>query len=57
MTASDKSKRLPARLIKSFDRYTIKTGDAGFVLLYKNNKRIQPKNTVIRFNVRKSTSL
>lgn len=48
------SKRLPARLLKCFDRYELKTGSAGFVQLYKNGKRIIPKNTRIRFNVRRS---
>lgn len=49
-------RRTPARLRKSYDRYEIRTGAAGFVLLIKNGKRIMPKNTVMRFNVRRRSS-
>ena len=41
------------RLLKAFDRYEIKTGHAGFILLYKNGKRIEPKNYRLKFNIRK----
>lgn len=47
-------RREPARRLKAFDRYEIRTGSAGFVVLMKNGRRIQPKNTVLRFNVRRS---
>ena len=45
-------RRIPARLRKAFERYEVRTGSAGFVLLIKNGDRIMPKNTTIRFNLR-----
>ncbi len=51
------NRRIPARLRKAFDRYEIRTGTAGFVRLYRNGKRIAPKNATIRFNKRKETTL
>ena len=45
-------KRIPMRMLKSFDNYEVKTGSAGFVQLFKNGKRILPKNISIRFNNR-----
>lgn len=47
------TRRTPARLRNSYDRYEIRTGASGFVLLIKNGKRIMPKRTVMRFNVRR----
>lgn len=49
--------RPPSRIKKSFDNYEIKTGDAGFVLIIKNGKRIIPKNFSIKFNKRKPRGL
>ena len=49
-------RRLPLRIQKTFDQYEIKTGSAGFILLFKNGKRIQPKNMVIKFNRKKEAS-
>ena len=36
--------RTPLRIQKSFDEYRIKSGSAGFIQLFKNGKRVQPKN-------------
>lgn len=44
--------RTPLRIHKVFDRYEVKTGNAGFVILLKNGKRIQPKNKHLIFNLR-----
>lgn len=46
-------KRIPRRYQKLYDIYSIKTGSAGFVQLFKNGKRIMPKNTTIIFNLKK----
>lgn len=45
-------KRRPLRIQKSYDTYEIKTGDAGFVQLIKNGKRVTPKNFSITFTRR-----
>lgn len=45
--------RIPLRIQKGYDRYEVKTGDAGFVQLIKNGRRIQPHNTHIVFNLRR----
>jgi hypothetical protein len=47
------SKRKPLRLQKSFDEYVIKTGSAGFIQLFKNGKRVQPKNYQLTLRRRK----
>lgn len=47
-------RRTPQRIKKSFDTYDIKTGSAGFVQLFKNGKRIAPKNYKLRINVRRT---
>jgi len=45
-------RRVSNRIKKSYDNYEVKTGSAGFIQLIKNGKRIQPKNTHIKFNKR-----
>lgn len=46
-------RRVPRRIVKSFDLYEINTGSAGFVQLFKNGKRIQPKNARLIIRKRK----
>ena len=46
-------RRIPLRIQKGYNRYTVKTGDAGFVQLFLNGKRIMPKNKTIVFNLRR----
>jgi len=48
-----KHNRRPLRIQKSYDTYTIKTGDVGFVRLFKNGKRVMPKNSTLVFTKRK----
>ena len=46
-------RRTPLRLRKAFDRYEIKSGSAAFVQIISHETRITPKNTTLKFNVRR----
>lgn len=47
-------RRKPLRLLKAYDNYKIKWGNAGFVIVYKNKKRLQQTNRTLSFNIRRS---
>lgn len=46
-------RRKPLRLVNAYDEYRIVTGSAGFVQLFKNGRRLQPKNFEITLRRRK----
>lgn len=46
-------RRKPLRLVKAYDEYRMVTGSAGFIQLFKNGQRIQPKNATMAFFVRR----
>lgn len=43
-------RRRPLRIQKAYDNYEIKFGSAGFVIVYKNGKRLKHINKKIEFN-------
>lgn len=46
--------RRPLRIQKSYDTYEIRSGSAGFIIVYLNGKRLNKKNWRKAFNVPKS---
>jgi hypothetical protein len=46
-------RRKPLRIQKAFDEYTFKGGHAGFIIVYKNGKRMKLISKALTFNKRK----
>lgn len=54
MSAARKHNRHKSlRVSKTFDEFTFKFGNAGFVVGYKNGIRLKKFNTVLKFNQRR----
>lgn len=49
-------RRKPLRIQKAFDSYEIKFGSAGFVIVYKNGKRLKLTSKTLELRKRRMTS-